>query len=131
MNAQPQHMTALDNANRIRLGRAKIKRDLGELERDQGRIRAAQLILDPPDVLENMTLTDLLTAIHRVGLSHAKRWLRELGASEARTIGHLTERQRALLAGILLTCRHKIPVRDECLLCEASERVYEARNGKL
>lgn len=111
-----QHMVALRKAERVRVERARIKRELHALPHDEGRVEAARLIVNPPAELQNMTLFEFLGAIRRVGRTRVKRWLNELRMSESRTIGALTDRQRALVAGVLLTCYHRQPLRG-CAAC--------------
>jgi hypothetical protein len=93
---QPQHVTALEKANRIHRGRAELKRRVG-----RGEIAIAD-ILDPsrevPLEAQSMTLLKLLCAQHRWGPQRARRAvLRPLGISEVCPVDALTNRQRKLV----------------------------------
>ena len=92
---KPQHLRALDNANRIRLGAAAIKRDVRA-----GRRRVIDL-LDPestlPEVIGSLTIMQLLTAQHRWGRTRARRVLNHVEIHEGRRLDALTYRQRRKL----------------------------------
>lgn len=121
VNAEPQNMTALDRANRIRFARTALRRELEQLPQVEGRVRVAKVIADPTDPFTGMRVFELLHFIRRVGRKVALKWIRRLGISEMKTVGSLTERQRVELCGILLTCCHDRPIR-ECRECEAARR---------
>lgn len=84
-----QHLVALDYANKIRIGRAKIKR---ELKAGQVGIRA--LILDPPDSIKSATVYEIITSMNRWGQYRARKILAVAGVTEYTTMGSLTDRQR-------------------------------------
>lgn len=92
MEPQPQHLAALDRANKIRLGRAKIKKDL-----KSGDTTISELTLKIPEVLETAKLFEIISSMDRWGKYRTRRVLRELGFSEMVTFGALTERQKKLL----------------------------------
>jgi hypothetical protein len=107
-------MQALAYANRIRLGRAALKRSIGRGERG-----AAEIIRDCPMETESMTLAELLTSQRRWGRTRARKFLLSLALSENKQIGTLTTRQRALLCNELdakETGRSTEPVGGEPLL---------------
>jgi hypothetical protein len=102
MTAAPQHMVALEGANRVRLGRAEMHRTVAALPRPAGCLRIAEMLKDPPALIETMAITDLLQWIHRVGRSQARGILmhadRLAPIGENRQIRALTDRQRQALA---------------------------------
>ncbi|MQA76014.1 MAG: hypothetical protein GEU88_17050 [Solirubrobacterales bacterium] len=91
--AMPQHMQALAHANRVRLARASIKRDVAA-----GTVDAAEIIRDCPWEVESMTVGELLRSQRRWGRTRARKFLFALALNENRELGRLTERQRGMLA---------------------------------
>ena len=91
-----QHMRALAQANRVRLARAELKRQVAE-----GEASVADVVLDCPWEAESMTISDLLMSQHRWGRTRCRRFLAAIPMSETKTIGTMTERQRRELAGLL------------------------------
>jgi len=89
----PQHMRALAQANRVRLARAELKRQVAE-----GEATVAQIVLECPWEAESMTIADLLMSQHRWGRSRCRRFLTSIPMLETKTIGSMTERQRKELA---------------------------------
>ena len=92
----PQHMRALELANRVRLARAELKRKVAD-----GEVSAAEIVLDCPWEAESMAIADLLTSQHRWGKTRCRRFLASVPMSEKKTIGSMTERQRRTLAAML------------------------------
>lgn len=92
----PQHMQALERANRVRLARAELKRSVA-----RGDIDAADVVRDCPWETESMTLAELLTSQRRWGRTRARKFLVGLALNENKRLGTLTTRQRALLAAEL------------------------------
>jgi hypothetical protein len=92
----PQHMQALERANRVRLARAELKRSIG-----RGEVDVSEVIRDTPWETESMTLAELLTSQRRWGRTRARKLLQTLSLSENKRIGTLTPRQRALLTSAL------------------------------
>lgn len=94
VEAVPQHLAALERANEIRFARAQVKRDVkaGVLSV----VNALEL-----ECCETMTLLELLRAQRSWGPGRARRLLAEIPVSESKRIGMLTERQRAVVAGLL------------------------------
>ena len=92
----PQHLLALEQANRVRLARAELKRRVAS-----GDLSAAQVILESPWETESMTVADLLSSQRRWGSTRCRRFLQAIPMTEAKTIGSLTERQRFAVAEML------------------------------
>jgi hypothetical protein len=91
-----QHMRALAQANRVRLARAELKKQVAE-----GAASVAEVVLECPWQAESMTISDLLMSQHRWGRTRCRRFLSSIPMSETKTIGTMTERQRHALAGLL------------------------------
>jgi hypothetical protein len=89
----PQHMRALAQANRVRLARAELKRQVAE-----GETSVAGIVLDRPWEAESMSIADLLMSQHRWGRTRCRRFLASIPMVETKTIGSMTERQRNELA---------------------------------
>jgi hypothetical protein len=89
----PQHMRALAQANRVRLARAELKRQVAE-----GEMSVAEIVLERPWEAESMTIADLLMSQHRWGRTRCRRFLASIPMLETKTIGSMTERQRNELA---------------------------------
>jgi hypothetical protein len=92
----PQHMRALEHANRVRLARAALKREV-----QSGRADAAGLVRDCPWELETMTVGELLRSQRRWGRTRTRKFLVSLALNENRELGRLTMRQRGVLAAEL------------------------------
>jgi hypothetical protein len=89
-------MRALQQANRVRLARAELKRQVAE-----GEATVAGIVLECPWEAESMSIADLLMSQHRWGRSRCRRFLNSISMLETKTIGSMTERQRKELAGRL------------------------------
>jgi hypothetical protein len=89
-------MRALDRANRVRLARADLKREIAD-----GSRTVADVILECPWESESMTIADLLMSQHRWGRTRCRRFLAQVPMSETKTIGSMTQRQREQLAARL------------------------------
>ena len=94
-----QRMEALRRANEIRTRRASLKRDL-----KAGRTQIHGLLLDPPEYLQTAKVFDLLLAVPKYGRVKVNRILTQCRISPSKTIGGLSERQRAELVAML---RHR------------------------
>lgn len=92
----PQHMRALERANRVRLARAELKREIARGDADP-----SEVVRDCPWETESMTLAELLTSQRRWGRTRARKFLMPLSLSENKQLGTLTDRQRRLLAAEL------------------------------
>ncbi len=93
---RPQHLQALQQANRVRLARAELKRLVAEGERS-----VADVVLECPWEAESMTIGDLLMSQHRWGRTLCRRFLAAIPMVETKTIGSMTDRQRRELAARL------------------------------
>jgi len=92
----PQHLRALQRANRVRLARAELKRKISE-----GELTAAEVILTSPWEADSMALGDVLMSQRRWGGTRCRKFLAMFRISETKTVGSLTERQRLALAAQL------------------------------
>ena len=95
----PQHLTALQKANQIRLARAEVKRQVSA-----GEVSAAEVILACPEEVKSMAVMDLLMAQHRWGRQRCRKLLGQAQLAESKRIGRMTVRQRFALAGLLPDC---------------------------
>ncbi|MDQ3933732.1 MAG: hypothetical protein M3340_03780 [Actinomycetota bacterium] len=91
-----QYLHALHHANRVRLARAELKRNVASKQ-----LRAADVIRDCPWEAASMELSDLLMSQRRWGRARVRRTLLSLGLPENKQIGTLTFRQREALAKVL------------------------------
>ncbi|MGI9557222.1 MAG: integration host factor, actinobacterial type [Solirubrobacterales bacterium] len=85
-----QRMRALQRANEIRSRRAKLKRDL-----KAGKAKIETLLLDPPEYVLSAKVFDMILAVPKFGRVKANRILTQCRISPSKTIGGLSERQRA------------------------------------
>jgi hypothetical protein len=92
----PQHMQALQRANEVRLARAALKRGVAE-----GRMTVATIILACPWEASSMPIGELLLSQRRWGATRCSRFLADLGITETKTVGSLTDRQRRMLAAMI------------------------------
>jgi len=92
----PQHMRALEQANRVRLARAELKRQVTD-----GEMSVADVVLESSWEAESMAIADLLMSQHRWGRTRCRRFLASIPMSETKTVGSMTERQRRALAARL------------------------------
>ena len=91
-----QRMDALQRANDIRTRRAQLKRDL-----KGGRSSIHQLLSAPPEYLETAKVFDMLLAVPKYGRVKVNKVLQQCRISPSKTIGGLSERQRAELVSML------------------------------
>jgi hypothetical protein len=91
-----QRMEALGRANEIRTKRAALKRDL-----KAGRKSIHMLLLDPPEWVESMKLFDAMLACPKYGRVKVNKVLQVTRISPSKTIGGLSERQRAEVISML------------------------------
>ena len=91
-----QRMEALQRANDIRTRRAQLKRDL-----KAGRQPIDRLLLEPPEFLATAKVFDLLLAVPKYGRVKVNKILTHCRISPSKTIGGLSERQRAELVSLL------------------------------
>lgn len=95
-DAAPQHLRALEQANRVRLARAELKRNVSDQT-----TTVADVVLNCPWEAESMELSDLLMSQRRWGRARCRRVLLSLGLPENKQVGTLTDRQRQALAATL------------------------------
>jgi hypothetical protein len=91
-----QRMEALKRANNIRSQRAQLKRDL-----KAGKVNIQTLLLDPPEYVLTAKVLDMLLAVPKYGRVKTNRILNQCRISPSKTIGGLSERQRAELVAQL------------------------------
>ncbi len=91
-----QRMEALRRANEIRVRRAQLKKDL-----KAGRVRVESVLLEPPEYVGTAKVIDILMAVPKFGRVKAARFLNQCRISQSKTVGGLSERQRAELVGLL------------------------------
>jgi hypothetical protein len=89
-------MRALAQANRVRLARAELKRQVSD-----GELDVAGVVLQCPWEAESMTIADLLMSQHRWGRTRCRRFLASIPMLETKTVGSMTDRQRHALAAQL------------------------------
>lgn len=94
--AEPQHLRALEHANRVRLARAELKRRIAA-----GDVNVAEVVVESPWEARSMDLSELLMSQKRWGRERCRRLLLALGIPENKQVGTLTERQRTALAAML------------------------------
>src|ERR671936_1496365 len=87
-----QRMEALKRANDIRVRREKLKKDL-----KTGSVRIEQVLSDPPEFVSTAKVFDILMAVPKFGRVKASRFLNQCRISQSKTVGGLSERQRAEL----------------------------------
>jgi len=92
----PQHLRALEHANRVRLARAELKRRIAA-----GDVRVPDVVLDSPWEARSMELSELLMSQKRWGRERCRRLLLVLGIPENKQVRTLTERQRVALSAML------------------------------
>ncbi len=91
-----QRMKALRRANDIRTRRAQLKRDL-----KAGKAQVDGLLLDPPDWVMTAKVFDMILAVPKYGRVKANKILTQCRISPSKTIGGLSQRQRAELVQML------------------------------
>ena len=87
-----QRLDALERANHIRVRRAELKRAL-----KAGAVTFEQILLDPPESVLTAKVYDMLLAVPRLGKVRAGRLLTQCRISQSKTVGGLSDRQRAEL----------------------------------
>ena len=116
VGAGQQHLRALEHANRVRLARAAMKREVAA-----GELAASEVILSCPWQANSMDISDLLMSQKRWGRARCRRLLLSIGVPENKKIGTLTERQRLALAAVLTTTG----------TAPSSPQVAQTRNGRV
>ena len=90
-----QRMDALNKANDVRVKRAQLKKDLKD-----GRVRIEQILGSPPEYVSTAKVIDILMAVPKFGRVKAARFLNTCRISQSKTVGGLSDRQRAELIGL-------------------------------
>jgi hypothetical protein len=88
-------MEALKRANDIRVKRAQLKKDL-----KAGSVQIETILENPPEYVETAKVHDMLMAVPKFGRVKAARFLNQCRISQSKTVGGLSERQRAELIGL-------------------------------
>lgn len=91
-----QRMEALQRGNEIRTRRAQLKRDL-----KAGRALIHLILMEPPDYVETAKIFDMLLAVPKYGRVKVNKVLQVCRISPSKTIGGMSERQRAELISML------------------------------
>ncbi|HEY1285299.1 MAG TPA: hypothetical protein VGF04_04365 [Solirubrobacterales bacterium] len=91
-----QCMEALARANKVRLARAALKREISA-----GHRSITEVILESPWEVESMNLGELLCAQRRWGRARSRKLLSSTALSEGKRVGTLTDRQRRILVAAL------------------------------
>jgi hypothetical protein len=100
----PQHMQALQRANRVRLARAELKRQIAV-----GELTAADVVRSNSWEIQTMAVAELLMSQRRWGHTRARRFLAGIPMAETKTIGSMTIRQRDTLATMLAAAAQRAP----------------------
>jgi hypothetical protein len=90
-----QRMDALKRANDVRVKRAKLKKDLKE-----GTVKIEKILSNPPEYVSTAKVIDILMAVPKFGRVKAARFLNTCRISQSKTVGGLSDRQRAELIGL-------------------------------
>ncbi|HJQ74212.1 MAG TPA: integration host factor, actinobacterial type [Gaiellaceae bacterium] len=90
-----QRMDALKRANDVRVKRAKLKKDLKD-----GKVKIEQILGNPPEYVSTAKVIDILMAVPKFGRVKAARFLNTCRISQSKTVGGLSDRQRAELIGL-------------------------------
>jgi hypothetical protein len=94
-------MIALRQANQVRRLRAKLKQDLRK-----GTVRLEEILAaNQTGYLASAEVFDLLVAVPKIGPVKAARLLAKARVSSSKTVGSLSERQRAHLIKLLSPSR--------------------------
>ena len=77
-------------------------RPAGQLKKDlkDGRVQIEGILLDPPEYVSTAKVFDMLMAVPEVRPRQGRRLLNQCRISQSKTVGGLSERQRAELIGL-------------------------------
>lgn len=89
-------MEALRRANEIRTQRAQLKKSL-----KNGEVDIVDVMRNPPEFVATAKVLDILLVVPKFGRVKANRVLARCRISQAKTVGGLSDRQRAELIGTL------------------------------
>lgn len=95
-----QRRDALRRANEVRARRVGLKREM-RMSATFARQLAVEVLSDPPEWAAAMRTVELVLAIPMIGKTKARRILFRLRISESKTLGGLSDRQRAELVQLL------------------------------
>lgn len=101
----PQHLTALEFANRVRIANAKTRAQIKRAGVVGGMYEAAAVLTEPDEIAERMRLGYLLASIERLGPKRAGKLLHRAGIQQARQrrrLCELSERERMAIADELV-----------------------------
>lgn len=87
----------LEKANRNRLARAKLRKEVTGLRREEGLALVADLIETKVEPIQRMLVYDLVCWIRLIGPQRAPDYLNGCGVSEYTKVGRLTPRQSGLI----------------------------------
>lgn len=91
-----RRLSALKQANEVRIARAKLKQDLRE-----GKVRLAEILTAEPEYVSTAQVRDLILAVPKIGPAKAARMLSTVRVSQSKSVGSLSDRQRAHLVELL------------------------------
>lgn len=89
-----QRMDALQRANLVRSKRARLKVDL-----KRGAVTISSVLHGPPEFLLTAKVIDVLMAAPKCGRVKSARIMEQCRVSPSKTVGGLSDRQRAELLG--------------------------------
>ncbi|HEY2604172.1 MAG TPA: hypothetical protein VGI67_21625 [Thermoleophilaceae bacterium] len=127
VDAGPQHLRALEQANRVRLARAELKRRVATQQTS-----VVDVMVERPWQAESMAISDLLMSQRRWGRARCRRLLVSLGIPENKAIGTFTERQRSALVNGLASRYSEepvVPAHSRSYEQEVHAEVYEHRHA--
>lgn len=106
MTKEQQRTSALAEANRRRIGKARIKQELAAMTTPAALRQVAGLLVGDHDhdheIVGSFTLQELLVAIPRFGRQRARALIRHAGMiSPDRRVRDLTNRQLVVIASLL------------------------------
>lgn len=97
-----QRMEALEHANDIRTKRANFKKQMKAAPtKDKSKEKAIKALLETPAYMESMKVFDLLMSTRGFGRVKTNKYLQCLIISPSKTVGGLSQRQRAALIGAI------------------------------
>lgn len=104
----PQHVIALEKAQRVRLAQAKVRHRLIDGDLDVAAVldrTADDLTLLEREAIDRLRVRNLLVMVPRVGSVRASSILSRVALPELKPVGRMTDRQRRALADV---CREVI-----------------------
>lgn len=119
--APPQHLQALEHANRVRLARAELKRQVAA-----GKVMVAEVVIESPWQARSMEVSELLMSQKRWGRERCRRLLLSIGIPENKQLGKLTDRQRLALAAVLSGTRPAAQPAGQAAERQATPQLMEA-----